>query len=53
MSGSTRAMAVLTTGGLVAASAYSVALGGDGWLWFAWVVTALTTLGVAVSSRGT
>ncbi|MEU6403290.1 hypothetical protein [Streptomyces sp. NPDC046985] len=46
--GSTKAMGVLTTGALVVVSAYSVALGGDGWLWFGWVVLGLITLGMAV-----
>ncbi|MFE9173426.1 hypothetical protein [Streptomyces kebangsaanensis] len=50
--GSTRAMGVLTVGALVAVTAYTVALGGNGWLWFGWVVLGLITLGMIVS-RGT
>lgn len=41
-----KAMAVCTMTCLVAVTAYTVALGADGWLWFAWVVLALTTAGV-------
>ncbi|MEW2292399.1 hypothetical protein ABZ719_06770 [Streptomyces sp. NPDC006743] len=47
--GSTRAMGVLTVGTLVAVTAYTVALGGNGWLWFGWVVLGLATLGMIVS----
>ncbi|MFC4329757.1 hypothetical protein ACFPC0_18525 [Streptomyces andamanensis] len=47
--GSTRAMGVLTVTALVAVTAYTVALGGNGWLWFGWVVLGLATLGVVVT----
>lgn len=47
--GSTRAMGVLTVGTLVAVTAYTVALGGNGWLWFGWAVLGLATLGMIVS----
>ncbi|PZH18019.1 hypothetical protein C1I97_04335 [Streptomyces sp. NTH33] len=50
--GSTRAMGVLTVGALVAVTAYTVALGGNGWLWFGWVVLGLITLSMIVT-RGT
>ncbi|MEN3586504.1 MULTISPECIES: hypothetical protein [unclassified Streptomyces] len=50
LDGSTKAMGVLTLGGLVAVTAYSVALGGNGWLWFAWVVLGLLTL-ATISAR--
>jgi hypothetical protein len=40
-------MAACTLGGLVIATAYTVALGGSGWLWFAWAVLALATVGAA------
>ncbi|MFD5556635.1 MULTISPECIES: hypothetical protein [unclassified Streptomyces] len=46
---STRTMGALTLGTLVAVSAYSVALGSNGWLWFGWVVVGLTTLGMVVA----
>ncbi|MEU8846336.1 MULTISPECIES: hypothetical protein [unclassified Streptomyces] len=49
--GSTKAMGVVTVGGLVVVTAYTVALGSNGWLWFGWVVLGLITLGM-VASRG-
>ncbi|GGZ87041.1 hypothetical protein GCM10010389_26730 [Streptomyces echinoruber] len=51
MPGSAKAMGVLTVGGLVLVTAYTVALGSNGWLWFGWVVLGLLTLGT-VLSRG-
>ncbi|MEE1940279.1 hypothetical protein V1L54_12840 [Streptomyces sp. TRM 70361] len=45
-----KAMTVTTVAALVLATAYSVALGGSGWVWFAWVVLVLVTLGM-VSAR--
>ncbi|NYV75569.1 hypothetical protein [Streptomyces sp. UH6] len=36
--GSTKTMGAFTVGGLVLVTAYSVALGSNGWLWFGWVV---------------
>ncbi|MFF9127362.1 hypothetical protein ACF09J_29535 [Streptomyces sp. NPDC014889] len=50
--GSTKTMGALTVGALVAVTAYTVALGGNGWLWFGWVVLGLVTLGLVVT-RGT
>ncbi|MEU6575673.1 hypothetical protein [Streptomyces sp. NPDC046805] len=47
--GSTKAMGVLTVGGLVVVTAYTVALGGNGWLWFGWVVLVLLTLTMVVT----
>ncbi|WP_329321182.1 hypothetical protein [Streptomyces sp. NBC_01262] len=41
-----KAMALCTMACLVAVTAYTVALGANGWLWFAWVVLGLTTAGV-------
>ncbi|MDX6314919.1 MAG: hypothetical protein QOF84_7126 [Streptomyces sp.] len=41
-----KAMAVCTMACLVAVTAYTVALGANGWLWFAWVVLGVTTAGV-------
>ncbi|MGW3497478.1 hypothetical protein [Streptomyces sp. NPDC001020] len=49
MPGSTKTMGVLTVGGLVAVTAYTVALGSNGWLWFGWAVLGLITLGMVVS----
>jgi hypothetical protein len=43
MPGSTKAMGVLTVGGLVVVTAYTVALGSNGWLWFGWVALLLLT----------
>lgn len=45
MPGSVRAMAVFTVAALVAVSAYSVTLGGNGWLWFGWLLLLLLTVG--------
>jgi hypothetical protein len=52
MPGSTKTMGVLTMGGLVMVTAYTVALGSNGWLWFGWVVLGLVTLGM-VATRST
>ncbi|HWU06855.1 MAG TPA: hypothetical protein VN520_10810 [Streptomyces sp.] len=52
MPGSTKTMGVLTVGVLVAVTAYTVALGSNGWLWFGWVVLGLATLGM-VATRDT
>lgn len=49
MPGSARTMAVCTVVGLVAATAYTVALGANGWVWFSWVVLALVTVGVVAA----
>ncbi|GAA1315808.1 hypothetical protein OOK13_32985 [Streptomyces sp. NBC_00378] len=49
MSGSTKAMGVLTLTALVVVTAYTVALGSSGWLWFGWVVLGLITLGMAAT----
>ncbi|EDY52797.1 integral membrane protein [Streptomyces clavuligerus] len=51
MSGSTKAMGVLTVASLVVVTGYTVALGSNGWLWFGWVILGLVTLGV-MASRG-
>ncbi|GAB2730477.1 hypothetical protein GCM10027072_26050 [Streptomyces bullii] len=51
MNGSTKTMGALTIGGLVVVTAYTVALGSNGWLWFGWVVLGLITLGM-VATRG-
>ncbi|MFM9446551.1 hypothetical protein [Streptomyces acidiscabies] len=45
---STKTMGVVTVGGLVAVTAYTVALGSNGWLWFGWVVLGLITLALTV-----
>ncbi|WP_405709846.1 MULTISPECIES: hypothetical protein [unclassified Streptomyces] len=49
MSGSTKAMGVLTLTALVVVTAYTVALGSSGWLWFGWVVLGLITLAMAAT----
>ncbi|MFE3325890.1 hypothetical protein [Streptomyces sp. NPDC059176] len=49
MSGSTKAMGMITVVALVVVTAYTVALGSNGWLWFGWVVLGLVTLGLLVS----
>ncbi|MEU4849678.1 hypothetical protein [Streptomyces gilvosporeus] len=51
MPGSAKTMAVCTVSGLVIATAYTVALGADGWLWFLWIVLALVTAGVVAARR--
>jgi hypothetical protein len=48
---SAKAMTVLTVLGLVAATGYTVALGADGWLWLAWAVLGLSTIGVLAAGR--
>ncbi|MCP9946678.1 hypothetical protein LUX12_20820 [Streptomyces somaliensis] len=49
MSGATKTMGILTVGALVLTTAYTVALGSNGWLWFAWLVLGLVTLGTAAT----
>jgi hypothetical protein len=49
MSGASRTMGVVTVAGLVAVSAYSAAMGSNGWLWFGWTVLGLATLGMIAS----
>ncbi|MET9857220.1 hypothetical protein ACFYM0_00515 [Streptomyces sp. NPDC006487] len=49
MTGSVKAMAVMTFASLVAIATYSVALGSNGWLWFGWVVLGLLTAGMAAT----
>ncbi len=49
MPGSAKSMGVLTVGTLVVISAYTVALGSNGWLWFGWIVLGLVTVGLAAS----
>ncbi|GAA2724184.1 MULTISPECIES: hypothetical protein [Streptomyces] len=49
MSGSAKTMAWLTMGALVLVTAYSVALGGNGWLWFIWSVLGLATIGTVAA----
>ncbi|WP_329201096.1 hypothetical protein [Streptomyces sp. NBC_01435] len=51
MSGSTKAMGALTLTALVVVTAYTVALGSSGWLWFGWVVLGLITLGMAATRQ--
>lgn len=49
MPDSTKTMGVFTIGGLVAVTAYTVALGSNGWLWFGWVVIGMCTLAMVLS----
>ena len=49
MPGSTKAMGVLTVGALVVVTAYTVALGSSGWLWFGWVVLGLLTFAMVLT----
>ncbi|WP_435975521.1 hypothetical protein [Streptomyces sp. Qhu_M48] len=49
MSGPTKTMAVLTCAALVMTTAYTVALGSSGWLWFGWIVLGVVTIGMAAS----
>ncbi|CAL9282152.1 MULTISPECIES: hypothetical protein [unclassified Streptomyces] len=49
MSGSTKTMGMVTIGALVLTTAYTVALGSNGWLWFAWIVLGLVTLGMVAA----
>ncbi|KIF66407.1 membrane protein [Streptomyces sp. AcH 505] len=49
MSGSTKTMGVLTVGALVMVTAYTAALGSNGWLWFGWVVLGLVTIGMVAT----
>ncbi|MGW1051924.1 hypothetical protein [Streptomyces sp. NPDC002521] len=47
--GSTKVMGAVTVGGLVVVTAYTVAIGSNGWLWFGWVVLSLLTLAMVVT----
>ncbi|MFI6938866.1 hypothetical protein ACIBI4_06315 [Streptomyces sp. NPDC050418] len=49
MPGTTKAMGVITVAGLVSVTAYTVALGSNGWLWFGWVVLGLITVAMVMS----
>lgn len=49
MSGPTKAMSVITVAALVLTTAYTVALGSSGWLWFGWVVLGVVTVGMAAA----
>ena len=49
MSGPTKAMSVITVAALVLTTAYTVALGSSGWLWFGWVVLGLLTIAMVAS----
>lgn len=46
MPGSVKTMAVSTVAALVIVAAYTAALGGNGWLWFGWLVLGAVTAGV-------
>ncbi len=49
MSGSTKAMTIVTCAALVLITAYTVALGSSGWLWFGWIVLGVATIGMAAA----
>lgn len=51
VSGAVKGMAIATMVALVLASLYSVALGGSGLLWFAWVILGLLTLGLVTAEN--
>ncbi|MCX5232216.1 hypothetical protein ABZY16_31805 [Streptomyces sp. NPDC006553] len=53
MSGGTKTMAVLTCAAVVLTTAYTVALGSSGWLWFGSVVLTVATIGLAASDSAT
>ncbi|WP_431784058.1 hypothetical protein [Streptomyces chumphonensis] len=48
----TKVMAGTTLGALVLATAYTVGLGGSGWVWFAWIVLGLVTVGLLTATGG-
>jgi hypothetical protein len=50
--GSVKTMTVATVVALVVVTAYTVALGSSGWLWFSWVVLGLATIGVISARQG-
>ncbi|MGW8376890.1 hypothetical protein [Streptomyces sp. ODS28] len=49
MSRAVKTMAVCTVLALVAATGYTVSVGGNGWMWFAWVVLGLATAAAAAT----
>ncbi|GAA3398238.1 hypothetical protein [Streptomyces roseoviridis] len=52
MSGPTKTMTVITFAALVLITTYTVALGSSGWLWFAWIVLGVATVGMAAADSG-
>ncbi|MFJ4879398.1 hypothetical protein ACIP93_29935 [Streptomyces sp. NPDC088745] len=52
MNNSPKSMGALTVGMLVVVTAYTAALGSNGWLWFGWVVLLLATVGTIATRRG-
>ncbi|MFF5973038.1 hypothetical protein ACFY7C_16100 [Streptomyces sp. NPDC012769] len=52
MSGPTKTMGVITFAALVLITTYTVALGSSGWLWFAWIVLGVATVGMAAADSG-
>ncbi|MFI8965859.1 hypothetical protein ACIGO8_27535 [Streptomyces sp. NPDC053493] len=52
MSGPTKTMGAITFAALVLTTAYTVALGSSGWLWFGWVVLGVATIGMAAADSG-
>ncbi|MFE7601542.1 hypothetical protein [Streptomyces sp. NPDC057494] len=49
MSGPTKTMTALTCAALLLTTAYTVALGSSGWLWFGLVVLVVATIGMAAA----
>lgn len=49
MPGSVKTMTASAVAALVLVTAYTVALGSNGWLWFAWVVLGLVTVAVVAT----
>ncbi|MGW7352501.1 hypothetical protein [Streptomyces phytohabitans] len=47
-----KAMTVCTVVALVVVTGYTVVLGGSGWLWLAWMVLVLVTVGMASAGDG-
>ncbi|MER7515340.1 hypothetical protein [Streptomyces sp. NPDC126499] len=45
-------MSVITFAALVLITTYTVALGSSGWLWFAWIVLGVATVGMAAADSG-
>ncbi|GAB2812395.1 hypothetical protein [Streptomyces daliensis] len=51
MPGTAKALTVCTVAALVVVTAYTVTLGGSGWLWFAWIVLVLITVGAVATKE--
>ncbi|MFB7513720.1 hypothetical protein [Streptomyces sp. NPDC056144] len=49
MSGATKTMAATTGAALLLTTAYTVALGSSGWLWFCLILLVVVTIGMAAA----